>query len=317
MTLLMFMLMANPAKVVYAAGYIPNIQFAPFYVADSRGYYREEGIELKIDYTMGPDVMKLTALNKVNIASADPDGLLHAVVRGLPLVNVATLYQRYPLALIAKAPILTPEGLKGRRIGISGTYGSSYLGLKAMLSEMGLALEDIRLASIGFTQVAALRKDQVDAVVGYLNNEPILLKHDEGQIFTRTLSAGYEFPGVGLMTNSTFLKEHPDLVEGFLRATFRGMADVISDPRGCFELVVSEVLPELKGSSNYEVSYQILLATLPFWQSQEVTSHGFGQCAPQLWDQLAKKLEETTGNGNYLTWKKWVRRDFRFKPNAQ
>jgi len=317
MTLLLLLLMAEPTKVVYAAGYIPNIQFAPFYVADSRGYYREEGIELVMDYTMGPDVMKLAALNKVNIASADPDGFLHAVNRGLPLIHVATLYQRYPLALIAKQPILTAEGLKGKRIGISGAYGSSYLGLKAMLSEMGLKLGDIQLATIGFTQVAALRKNQVDAVVGYLNNEPVLLGAEDGKIYTRTLGAGYDFPGVGLMTNQTFLKNYPELVEGFLRATFRGMADVLADPRECFELVVAEELPELKGSANYEVSYRILQATLPFWQSEETNRRGFGQCAEELWEQLAEKLQETTGNKGYASWEKWVRRDYRFELNSQ
>lgn len=59
--LLFCLLSAEPTKVIYAAGYIPNIQFAPFYVADARGYYREEGLQLEMDYTMGPDVLKLVA----------------------------------------------------------------------------------------------------------------------------------------------------------------------------------------------------------------------------------------------------------------
>lgn len=316
MTLLLIMLMAEPTRVVYAAGYIPNIQFAPFYVADIRGYYQEEGIALEMDYTMGPDVLKLTALDKVQIASADPDGFLHAVVRGLPLVHVATLYQRYPLALISKKPILDGEQLKGKRIGISGTYGSSYLGLKAMLAEMNLELSDIRLATIGFTQVPALREDQVDAVVGYVNNEPILLRAEGETIHTRSLGPDFAFPGVGLMTSAKFFKNHPDKVHGFLRATFRAMADILADPRGMFELVVKEKLPELQNETHYQNAFRILEATLPFWQTEEVTTHGFGQAKTALWDQLSKTLSESTGNQAYGSWQKWVNRDFHFKPKS-
>jgi len=308
--LLCCLFLAEPTKVVYAAGYIPNIQFAPFYVADVRGYYREEGLVLEMDYTMGPDVMKLVALNKVQFASADPDGFLHAVVRGLPLIHVATLYQRYPLALIAKEPLLQGPTLKGKRIGISGTYGSSYLGLKAMLAEMGLALEDITLATIGFTQVSALQNNQVDAVMGYVNNEPIHLESLGETVYTRTLGPAFSFPGVGLMTSRTFFEKNPDLVQKFLKATFRGMADVLADPKGCFDLVVKEKLPELQNEKNSKSAFQILEATLPYWQSERVSEEGLGQCDPQLWEQLAKNLAGTTGNNSYLDWKTWVNRDF-------
>ena len=98
--------------ITYAAGYIPNIQFAPFYVAMSRGYYAEEGIKLEMDYTMGSEVLKMVALRKVQIGSVDPDVFLHAVGRKMPLTHVATLYQAYPIALIAREPILEPEKLK-------------------------------------------------------------------------------------------------------------------------------------------------------------------------------------------------------------
>ena len=238
MLALVLCMVSEPFKVVYAAGYIPNVQFAPFYVAQARGYYREAGLEVSMDYTIGPDVLKLVALNKVQIASADPDAFLHGAVAKLPLVHLATLYQRYPIALISKRDILDSENLKKKRIGISGTYGSSYLGLKAILADMGLNLKDVNVASIGFTQVAALLQERTDVVVGYVNNEPVRLRHQGHEIFTRTFAKESRIPGVGLMTNPTFLKENPMVVKAFLTATFRGMADIIQDPKTCYELVV-------------------------------------------------------------------------------
>ena len=301
-------------KLSYAAGYIPNVQFAPIYVAISRGYYREAGIELTLDYTLGPDIFKLVALKKVDLGSADPDAFLHAVVRDLPLVHVATLYQHYPIALISKKDILKPHGLRGKRVGISGTYGSSYLGLKAMLAELDLALTDIKLASIGFTQALALQQDRVDVVVGYINNEPVRLRSQGITTHTYTLAEGSRIPGVGIMTSRGFFDEHRALVDRFLAATFRGMHDVILDPAACFRIAVDDHLPELKSEERYAAEYQILLATLPFWQSAYIQSQGYGQCDQSTWENLAALLKKDRDRGDYHRWNEWVNRDFQWQP---
>lgn len=314
--LLFCILAGEPQPLVYAAGYIPNIQFAPFYVAQARGYYTEEGIELKMDYTMGPDAIKLVALGKIHLGSADPDAFLHAVVRGLPLVNVATLYQRYPIALIAHENILNREGLLGKRIGISGTYGSSYLGLKAILAQLELSLAEVRISSIGFTQSTALQQKRVDVVVGYINNEPIRLGQHGFKTFTYSLPEGHDFPGVGLMTSKKFLSGNSTLVNGFLKATFRGMHDVVTDPKSCYKLVVDRYLPELKHGANQKGEYEILIATLPFWRSAYVEKHGYGQCDEARWHQLVAHLKKEPDSITYSNWPKWVSRDFKFWPET-
>lgn len=311
MIALLLLLMADTQEMVYAAGYIPNVQFAPFYVAQQRGYYKEEGIELKMDYTMGPDVLKLAALNKVQIASVDPDAFFHARVRGMPVVHVATLYQSYPTALISREDILDSDKLKDKRVGVPGAYGASYLGLKAMLAEMGLKLSDIRLNSIGYNQVSALQNNRIDAVVGYVNNEPVRLKELGVETHVRMLSAGNQIPGVGLMTSQKFMDENPDLVAGFLRATFRGMHDVIKDPRSCFDLVVEHYLPELKAERRYEAEFRILEATLPYWKKEDGS---YGQCPEEAWRNLADLLNEEQGSDPYKPWRDWVDFGFSRKP---
>ncbi len=313
---LLFLLLTQPPEtVVYAAGYIPNVQFAPFYVALSRGYYREEGIDLKMDYTIGPDVLKLVALGRVQIGSVDPDAFIHAAVRDLPLVHIATLYQSYPIALIARDDFLDGAGLKGKRIGISGAYGSSYLGLKAILSEMGLTPADVHITAIGFTQVAALKQERVDAVVGYINNEPLRLKALGVEVHLRTLSKRNGIPGVGLMTGRKFFQEKKPLLYGFLRATFRGMHDVISDPKTCYRLVVDNYLPELSAKDRYDAEYRILTATLPFWQSAYVAENGYGQCDPRAWENLGEHMLREQKIKDYANWGKWVDLEFTWKPS--
>ncbi len=305
-----------PVKIVYAAGYIPNVQFAPFYVALEKGYYLEEGVDLTLDYTVGPDVFKLTALGKVQLASADPDAFLRATQQGMDLIHIATLYQSYPIALISTKDILNAQDLKRSRIGISGTFGSSYLGFKALLHQIGLSLEEVNLVSIGFTQVQAMEHGTVDAVVGYINHEPIRLQRNGQTVYTLPLNDSNNLPGVGLMVQGNFAGEHPQAVAGFLRATFRGLVDVTNDPEGALDLISRTHLKEISAGPLRESELRVLKATIPFWHSAYTKQNGLGQCDPGRWQRLAEWLVETD-HISPLNWRQLVDFSFTFVPDQQ
>ncbi|MCB1044359.1 MAG: ABC transporter substrate-binding protein [Acidobacteria bacterium] len=308
MSLLMLcMLLQDLVPITYAAGYVPNVQFTPFYVAMTKGYYREEGIELNMDYTVGPDVLKLTAMGKFHFASADPDAFLRAVSQGMELTHVATLYQTYPIAFIARDDILTQDGLRGRRIGISGLYGSSYLGCKALLSQLALNLSDVQLIAIGFTQVHALEAKSVDAIVGYINHEPIRLIQRNIEVHTLLLEGTSRLPGVGIMAPSELVRQKPQLVRGFLKATFRGVVDVIQNPDSALAAVTGTHLTELTSEEQIEAEAMILRETVRFLKASE--SSKLGQCPSAYWDQLVELLTSTEGPV-IKSWQPYVDRSF-------
>ena len=308
MTPILFFLVLE--KMTFAAGYIPNIQFAPFYIAMEKGFYREEGIDLEIDYTMGPDILKLVALGKIHVGSSDPDAFLNAVEHRLPLVHVATLYQSYPITLISKEKIEGPENLRGKRIGISGTYGSSYLGFKALLGQLGLELKDIDLRAIGYTQVATLKTGRVDAVIGYTNHEPVLLQHSGMKVHTLNLNRQSQWPGVGLMTGRDFAKEKPDLLQGFLRATFRGVDYVLQQPEESFKIVTQSYLPQINNDQRRATEKEVLMRTLPFLKSAYSDDHGLGQCDPKRWENLVNIMIQENLLPAAVDWRQGVDRTF-------
>ena len=159
--------------------YIPNVQFAPVYVADAQGMYNDAGVTATVRHH-GSDEGLLTALlaGQEDVVIASGDEAAVAASQGLDIVSIGQYYASYPGTVIvpADSPIVTLSDLKGKTIGIPGEYGSSYYATLAAIKAGGLQTSDVTISSIGYTQQAALAAGQVDAVVGFTNNDAVQMR---------------------------------------------------------------------------------------------------------------------------------------------
>lgn len=164
-------------EITVAMPYIPNVQFAQYYVADKAGYYAAEGLKIKFDYNFETDVVQRIAQGTVQFGMASGDSILLARANGLPVVTVATVNQRFPAVFFSKAEanIKTPADLKGKTVGIPGHFGAIYIGLLAILYANNIQESDLNIQDIGFAQVPALTEGKVQVASGYGNNEPVQL----------------------------------------------------------------------------------------------------------------------------------------------
>ena len=82
-------------------GYIPNVQFAPWYVAQEKGYFEDAGLEITMDYGKVNDVMRLLAAGEIDFVIAGGDEVIVARSQDLPVTYVMALYARFPAAVVS------------------------------------------------------------------------------------------------------------------------------------------------------------------------------------------------------------------------
>jgi len=266
-------------------GFIPNVQYAPFYVAVEKGYFRDNGIEIEFDYSFETDGVILVGADDLQFALVSGEQVLLARAQELPVVYVMGWWQDYPVGVVAKTEqgIQSPGDLAGKRIGLPGLFGANYIGLRALLNEAGLGEDDVILDSIGFNQVEALATDQDQAVVIYANNEPVQFKAQGYDIDLIRVADYVQLASNGLITNEATLTSNPDLVSRMVRAISLGGPGTIAEKNQAFE--ISKKYVENLEQADQEVQRAVLAATIPFWQADRL-----GYSAPEAWENMQKIL---------------------------
>lgn len=290
-------------------GYIPNIQYAPFYVAVEKGYFKDAGIEVEFDYSFETDGAALVGANQLQFALVSGEQVLLARSQGLPVVYVVAWYQKYPVSIVSMADknIKGPMDMRGKKIGLPGLFGANYVGLRALLYTAGIKESDVTLDSIGFTQVEALAGGREEAVVGYAANEPVILR-SKGYAINEIRVADYvQLASNGIITNETTIAKNPELVRAFVAAFLQGLQDTIIDPDAAYE--VSKKYVENLDQADASVQKQVLGTSIEQWRADVP-----GKSEPAAWENMQKVLLDMKLYSQALDLKKAFTNDFLPQP---
>ena len=276
--------------ITLPAGYIPNVQFAPLYVAIEKGFYRDAGLDVTIDYNTETDNVALLGVGELDFAIASGEQVLLGQGQDLPVVYVLAWYQDYPVGVtsLTESGITQPSDLVGKKVGIPGLYGASYVGFRALLEANGLQESDLTLDSIGYTTAEALVNGQDDAVVIYVSNEPVQLEAQGYTVNTMRVSDYVDLVGNGLITNQKVIEEKPELVRAMVSATWQGIVYTSEHPDEAFEICkkyvdnLSTLTPE-----EQQVQRQVLDASIALYHVEKN-----GATDLQTWQNMQSILSD-------------------------
>ncbi|RDI96739.1 ABC transporter substrate-binding protein [Meiothermus sp. QL-1] len=289
--LLFSLVLAQPQKVRVGLGYLPDVQFAPFYLGVVEGLYAQRGLEVEFQHGFVTELYPLLAQGRLDFVVGDAEDVI--VLRAqnpqaTPFKYVMAMYQSVPNAIfsLAEKNIRSVRDLRGKTLGMPGMFGVSLTSLQAMLRAAGLKESDLRIVQIGFTQAEAVVSGRVDAAMGFINNEPVFLQARGVRLNVIPAGPYNKSPGNGVITTDRVL-ENPELVRRFLAASQEGLARTLADPRRGFE-AARRYVPNLG-----EERMAVLRASVRLYQSPYTRRMGLGFSSPEAWASSLNLLKQT------------------------
>ncbi len=224
--------------------FIPNVQFAPFYVGIEDGFFADAGFDVTLEHLQEPEVLDLVAVGQANFGIVSGEQVILARSRGRAVVYIFEWFQQYPVALVFSDALELSdlEQLRGLKVGIPGRFGASYSGLTTLLSSAGLTESDIEVNEIGFNAAEIVCLGAVDAAMVYANNEPLQIRRraaagecgDISDVDVITVASQVDLVSNGLIVSRALLDAAPESARRMAMALKAALQSSINNPAGAY-----------------------------------------------------------------------------------
>lgn len=209
--------------------WFPQAQFAGFFVAQAKGYYKAEGLDVKLLPIGDQSPIQTVATGTADFGTTWITDLLTARQQGIPVVHIAQLFQKsgFTLVSLKTSNITKPADLKGKRIGVSAPGSSTNQAVNYMLAKAGVSPKDVSIIGVGQSAgaVAAIESGEIDALI--INDPAATLLKQSGNMKpladfqsregTRKVFGG-DYPEASLYTKQSFVDANPNTVQALTTA---------------------------------------------------------------------------------------------------
>jgi NitT/TauT family transport system substrate-binding protein len=275
-------------------GFTADAVYAPAYVAQAMGYYRDAGLNITIEPGQGStQALSVVTAGKAQFGFSDALTMAREDADGGHLRMLATVMPVAPAAtaVLTDSPIKSIADLRGKTIGDS-TYSTQYTLLPALLAQGGLTMNDVHFINMNFaSRTPALLAGKIDATEGYATEYPNVASK------TRLLlwrDYGLNYYAEGLYASDQFLsnKTNAATAKRFVQATMRGLQYTIDNPQAAARIVAQAA--HATSPTFYEGEMTQLLPILQAHDPQ-----GLGYMTAAKWQQtldLVTKYMKPTGS---------------------
>ena len=235
---------AGRTKVSVVLDWYPWANHSGLFLAQSRGYFKDEGLEVDIHPPSNPeDILKVVAAGTDQFGISYQPDVLSARAAGVPVKSIAALVQ-HPLNTVMTlkgSGIARPKDLEGKKVGTPGLPSNEAM-LRTMLQTDGGSIERVELVNVGFDLVPALLGKKVDAIIGaYAVHEGVVAELQGQPVdIMRVQDWGVpDYYELVLVTNENMVKQNPEVVRKFVRAAGRGYREAIADGGAALEALAA------------------------------------------------------------------------------
>ncbi len=290
--------MAEPVRVHLK--WLHQFQSAGFIVALEKGYYRREGLDVRlIEGGPGKAPVETMLAGGCEFAVADSGALIYRA-EGKPVVLLASLFQHSPQVLYTSDRIQRLEDLAGKRVMMQP--GHLTIEVRAMLASVGLDEGDFIRQPIGVIQ--DLVDGRTDAFPGYSTNERFWL----GRIgfpyrMFRPRDFGFDFYGDTLLTTERMLAERPDVVAAFRRATIAGWREAVRHPEEAVDLILA------KYNTQHKTRDHLLFEARGIIELMAADLVPIGLSNPERWRDIAEVFRRQGADVRGVDWEAFLYRE--------
>lgn len=271
-------------KVSVILDWYPWSNHTGLYYAQSKGYFKAEGLEVTIHPPSDPaDILKVVGAGTDHFGISYQTEVISARAANVPVKSVAALVQ-HPLNSIMSlksANITRPKQLEGKKVGMSGVPSDEPL-LKTMLEKDGADPKKVEMVNVGLDLVPALLGKKVDAIIGAYGVHESIVAEQQGHPVNIMNIQDWGVPDyyeLILVTNDTMIKENPDVVRKFLKAAVRGYGEVPQNRAAALDL-----LKVANAETDLNVERPGLDLLIPYWTANNVA---FGTQTTARWQSYA------------------------------
>ncbi|MCP4379892.1 MAG: ABC transporter substrate-binding protein [Hyphomicrobiales bacterium] len=220
---------------------------APFLMAEEKGYFDEEGLDVSIDTGSG----SVEPINRVASGVYDMGfGDINSVIKfndqnpETPIKSIYIVYNKPPFAIVGRKSlgVAAPKDMEGKTLGAPAPDGA-YAQWPIFVEANGIDEDTVTIENVGFpVREPMLAAGEVDAITGFSFSSFINLKANGVPVddITVLLMAdhGVDLYGNTIIVSPTFAEENPEAVKGFLRALNKAIKDAAADPEAAVEYVL-------------------------------------------------------------------------------
>ncbi|HKB81898.1 MAG TPA: ABC transporter substrate-binding protein [Burkholderiales bacterium] len=223
--------------ITIAVGGKASLYYLPLTIAEQRGYFRDEGLQVGIlDFAGGAKALQAMMGGGADVVSGGFDHVMVMRARGQNLrafvLQGATPAISLGVAKERAAQYKSPKDLKGMKIGVSAPGSSTHAFINYLLASAGLAPDEVSIIGVGTgpAAVAAMQAGHLDAIA---NIEPAITMMEKSgtiKIVVETVSVqgasavyGSPLPSGSLYTREEFIKANPNTVQALTNAMVRAL----------------------------------------------------------------------------------------------